>query len=382
MKRSHRRFGVCSLALYALFVAGPANAQYSRSPYSGRSSGGRTSSSRGGSSRQGSESTSGPAGQIYAVPEEDGNTVMIIGPPRHFEAIQKILAELDTAPAQVLVQAMFVEVSLTDALDWQVSGTIFRTQDFIKALDRETGRTFADIGTVHNRYDYDPSNQDFTFRVMTHRFEAVLKALKTITDINVVSRPQILVSDNQEAEFFVGENTPFVTNSQTSAEGASVRNTIQYENVGISLRVTPHINPDGIVNLDVYPEIARRSESTIQISEDLNASVFPTRSAATIVSVKDGQTIVLGGLIENKETDIKTRVPILGSIPLLGWLFRGVDKKVVKTELLIFVTPRVVTTPEELQDVSDAEKERSGISDEPPKMEWEKWKGRKKGTKE
>jgi len=315
------------------------------------------------------------------VPEEDGNTVMIIGPPRHFEAIKKILEELDTAPAQVLVQAMFVEVSLTDALDWQVSGTIFRTEDFIKALDRETGRTFADIPTVHNRYDYDPSAQDFTFRVMTHRFEAVLKALKTITDINVMSRPQVLVSDNQEADFFVGERTPFVTSSQTSSEGTSIRNNIVYDDVGISLRVTPHINPDGVVNLDIFPETARRSESTIQISEDLNASVFPKRSAATMVAVKDGQTIVLGGLIESRETEIQTRVPFLGAIPILGWPFRGVDKEMVKTELLIFVTPRVVTTPEELQEVSDAEKKRSGISDEPPKMEWEKWKGKKKGKK-
>lgn len=348
----------CALALAAL-LPDSAFGQYYRSysRYGGRSS--RSSSST-------SENPASPVGQVYAVPEEDSNTVLIIGPPRHFEAIQKILEELDTPPAQVLIQAMFVEVQLTDAFDWDTSATVFDSPSFIKALDQTTGRTFSDIATAQGRIQ-GGTGEEFTFRIINNHFEAALKALKTITNVNVISRPQVLVSDNQEAQFFVGENTPFISFTRLSSEGSSQVNTIDYQDVGITLEVTPHINPDGVVTMDVYPESSRRSESTVQISEGLNASVFPKRSAETIVSIHDGHTVVIGGLIEDSEVETVRKVPLLGSIPILGWAFRGVNRQKIKTELIIFITPTVVTDPNDLQKVSDKEKERAGVSTEPPK---------------
>ncbi len=346
-------------ALALLAAPRPADAQYYRRPSSRSYSRSRSSVSQ-------AVNPASPVGQVYAVPEEDSNTVLIIGPPRHFEAVRKILEQLDVPPAQVLIQAMFVEVALTDAFDWEPSGTIFGSPQFIKALDEQTGRTFQDIPTVQNRFDYG-LGQNFTFRVYDNHFQIILKALETVTDVNVTSRPQILVSDNQEAQFFVGENTPFITYSRQSTEGTSQINTIEYRDVGIVLNVTPHINPDGVVTMDIYSESSRRSDSTVQISEGLNASVFPKRNAQSIVTVHDGQTVVAGGLIEDQQIETVRRVPILGHIPLLGWLFRGVNRQKVKTELVIFITPRVVTTPDQLRKVSEEEKNRSGVSSEPPK---------------
>jgi len=122
-------------ALALLAAPRPAEAQYYRGPSSRSYSRSRSSGSQ-------AVNPASPVGQVYAVPEEDSNTVLIIGPPRHFEAVRKILEQLDVPPAQVLIQAMFVEVALTDAFDWEPSGTIFGSPQVIKALDEQTGRTF------------------------------------------------------------------------------------------------------------------------------------------------------------------------------------------------------------------------------------------------
>ena len=355
---------LCGLAFLAALLAATAHGQYRPSGF-GRSSPSPSGASRSRTGRSGAANSASAMGQVYAVPEEDGNTILIVAPPRHMEAIQQLLRELDKPRAQVLIQAMFVEVALDDSFDWEVSGTIFRDKHFIKELDRLTGRTFNDINSVQGRFDYSLAQGSPTFQLINHRLELILTALKSVTDINIVSRPQILVSNNESARFFVGENTPFVTRSQLTDQGQTI-NTIQYEEVGVDLQVVPQINEDGIVDMQIMPEISRRSDSTIAISEGLNASVFPTRFAQTVVSVRDGQTIVAGGLIENREIKSVRKVPILGSIPLLGWLFRGVNKQDVKTELLIFITPKVVMNPEDLQVLSESEKARAGVSSDPP----------------
>jgi len=303
-----------------------------------------------GSSRYGSRSsrssTAGGArgtlaGQVYAVPEEDRNSLLIITQPENFEEVRRIIESLDQRPPQVLIQALFAEVGTTRSQDWEPTATIFDSPKFIKQLDQETGRTFQNIATVEGRTQFQ-LGEGFTFQVANRKFEAMLRALNTIAKLNILSRPQILVSDNQEASFFVGEDTPFVTNTRTTPEGGTL-NTITYQQVGLTLNVTPHINPEGLVNMEIFTEISTRSESTVPISEDLSATVFPTRNSQTIVSVQDGQTVVIGGLIRDEIQDQVSKVPVLGSIPLLGYFFTSSQKVKTQVELLIFVTPHVVT---------------------------------------
>jgi general secretion pathway protein D len=144
-----------------------------------------------------------------------------------------------------------------------------------------------------------------------------------------------------------------VTNSRISDTG-SVSNTIQYEDIGVILRVTPRINEDGFVRLEVSPEISTLSDSTVQISEGLNAIVVNSRSAKTTVNVQDGHTIVIGGLITTIDNNVEEKVPFLGDIPGLGLLFKTTRKVKERTELLIILTPHVLSNI----PASDAETQR------------------------
>jgi general secretion pathway protein D len=167
----------------------------------------------------------------------------------------------------------------------------------------------------------------------------------------VLSRPQILTLDNQEATITVGEEVPFIRNTRVTDQGSTF-NTIEYEDVGIILTVTPHINPNGWVILDVHPEISAISDSTVPIAEGVTAAVFTKREARTTVAVRDGQTIVIGGMMRDNMRDVVRSVPFLGRIPLLGGLFRFTDTVKEKTELLIFLTPYILKSEQELQRMS------------------------------
>src|SRR5690606_33875570 len=191
-------------------------------------------------------------------------------------------------------------------------------------------------------------------QVLEEDFSAAVRALETAGKLDVLSRPYILASDNQVASITVGQEVPFVTNSRITDEGGII-NTIDYADIGILLDVIPHINPDGLVILDVAPEISTLTSTTVPISELVNAPVIAKRSALSRVGVKSGQTIVIGGLMEDRKTSTVAKVPILGDIPLIGNAFRRTQQTKVKTELLIFLTPHVATDPDLLEDMADQE---------------------------
>ncbi|UCF16742.1 MAG: type II and III secretion system protein, partial [Phycisphaerales bacterium] len=145
----------------------------------------------------------------------------------------------------------------------------------------------------------------------------------------------------------------------TEVAGQS-QTTIEYrDDIGIVLNVTPSINPDGLVNMTVNPQITTRSADSVAITEDLSAEAFSTRSAETKVAVRNGQTIVIGGLIEDQLTDTIKKIPLLGDIPLAGHLFKRTIKEKTKTELLIFLTPHVAMDATGLTPISEAERGRS-----------------------
>ena len=147
---------------------------------------------------------------------------------------------------------------------------------------------------------------------------------------------------------------PFIRDTRTTETGQTI-NTITYEDIGIILEVTPHINSDGLVIMDVKPEVSTIKETTIPISETVDAPIFAKRSAESRVAIRDGQTIVIGGLIEDRKTATIRKVPLLGSIPLLGMLFRRTINEKAKTELLIFLTPHVAHEAGQLQAMSEDE---------------------------
>ena len=156
----------------------------------------------------------------------------------------------------------------------------------------------------------------------------------------MLSRPYILASDNQQATVTVGQVVPYISESRLD-ENDNTINTVTYADVGIILTVIPHINPDGLVTLQVEPQISDEASTSIAISNGVTSPVFDLRSAQTYVAVQDGQTIVIGGLMQDEKQSTITKVPILGSLPFIGTLFQRNDVTKTKTELLIFMTPHV-----------------------------------------
>ena len=206
----------------------------------------------------------------------------------------------------------------------------------------------------------NPLLQGLDIDAATGDLETRIRALQDSGRLNVLSRPYILTSNNQMARITVGSQVPVATGSSISTAGSQT--TTDYNDVGIILEVTPSINPDGLVNMTIRPEISTLTGQEITISQDLTLPVFSRRLAETKVAVKDGQTIVIGGLIQDEVRDNVVKVPLLGDIPLAGLLFRRTEKVKNKTELLIFLTPYVAKEANDLTPISDAERSHSNIS--------------------
>ena len=284
-------------------------------------------------------------GQVFFVADEDTNSLLVRAPSKHFDRVKKVIAELDKEIPQVLIKVLIVEVIHNDLTDIGGQFSVLNLHLSTTAgLKTDLGGTETD------------SDGGLVTSTVTAGFSATYNALKKLGRIDVLSRPYILASDNQEARITVGQEVPFIRSSRTTETGQTI-NTIEYEDVGIILKVTPQVNPDGKVIMDVAPEISSVTDTTVPISETVNATIYAKRSAKTRVAINNGQTIVIGGLMEDRFTDSVRKVPVLGDIPgAVGDLFRRTYKDKVKTELLLFITPHVVRRSTDLQKVSDDEK--------------------------
>ncbi len=276
--------------------------------------------------------------EVAIVAEPTSNTLLLSASPRYYDVVAQMIQELDQPPPQVLIQVLLAEVTIDETnefgIEWQAMET-WRGHD----LTGGTAPAFAASAglTLNPGFQVSVTGGDVNF---------MLRALQSQGRLEVLSRPQILASDNQQATINIGQRVPFITNSRITEEGTTI-NTIEYQDVGIILDVTPRINPDGFVKLEVHPEISALDDSTVPISEGVNAIIVNNRSAETTVTVQDGHTIIIGGLITTTDRDRLNKVPFLGDIPGLGWLFRSTRKVKERTELLIILTPTVLRNIEE-----------------------------------
>ncbi len=269
----------------------------------------------------------------------NANTLLLSASPRYFETIAEMIRELDQPPPQVLIQVLLVEISLDDTLDFGMDWDVRLSP----------GGTSINVGTDFG-IATDIGKSGFNLAISSSDLGFFLRALQAQGRLEVLSRPQILASDNQQASIEIGESVPFIRDSRITEQGTTL-NTIQYEPVGILLTVTPRINPDGFVRMEVIPEISSLSESTVQISEGLNASIINKRTARTTVSVQDGHTVIIGGLIRTQDQRRVDKVPFLGDLPGIGWLFKKVKIVKERKELLIILTPHV------LRNIAEADAE-------------------------
>ena len=295
--------------------------------------------------------------ETYFQADPNTNSLLVMTSSKNYQKIKPIIDELDKPVAQVLIKVLFAELSHTNSVDLGTEFSMLNLSN--EGGSTQTTQVFGRPPTL-TLPGGATGPTGLSVRTIQGDLDLVLHALQETGRLNVLSRPYVLTRNNQLARITVAEEVPIPTGSTTVA--GQTQTTITYRNdIGIVLNVTPSINPEGIVNMVVVPQITTRTGETVAISETLEAETFITRSAETRVAVRDGQTIVIGGLIEDQETDTVRKVPLLGDIPVAGNLFKRTIKEKRKTELLIFLTPRVAQEPLALTPISDAERARSNL---------------------
>ena len=305
------------------------------------------------------------------------NSVIIIGSRRDYETIKRVIDDLDIRRRQVFVESAILEIAVDRlrALGTNFSigfsfngdnagffgtalpgipsllGVAANPQSFLTAISSISGLF---LGLVGDSVDPDgsgpiPPIPSFTF---------LFQALASLTDVNVLSTPSIVTTDNEEAEIVVADVIPFPTGSTVGETGVTVQ-TIDRQPVGIRLVLTPQISEGDFLNLNIHTEVSAVSPAP----PDLNTAVFgiatSTRSADSSVIVKDGQTIVIGGLVQDRETVAESKVPLLGDIPLLGYLFKFKQRRSTKINLLILLTPRIVENESDMQKLLEDRQRRN-----------------------
>lgn len=272
--------------------------------------------------------------EVIVQGDDKSNSLLVSVSPRYREKVEQLVRDIDATPPQVLIQVLLAEVTLDRAGQFGIEATFGPFGgDQVRGGYLGAG---SPIGTALGVPNFSVSSVDFNL---------LIRALESQGRLEVLSRPQLTVRNNEKAHFQVGQNIGLADSLQTFSNGTT-QTSIRREDVGIILDVTPSVSTDGYIRMDVQPTISSLSDRTTQISEQIQTAIVDKRDLQTVVTVKDGETIVLGGLIQNREQDFKTKVPGLGDIPLLGELFRSTKTSQTKTELLVLLTPRVIRSAE------------------------------------
>lgn len=291
----------------------------------------------------------GFTGEVTIVPDARANNLLVRANRTDYGLIENVVRQLDTRPLQVMIEVLIAEVRRDKSLNLGVSFELGETTVSNGAGTTATGSTSgagnAGLG-------------DFAINVMKIggiNLDATLRAVAGKNNVSILSRPVVLTANNQEAEIVVGSQRPFVQVSRSLPTDLAVRDqVVQYKDVGTKLTVRPSISVDGSVELEVKQEVSSATTETA-----FNAPVISTRSVQTQLLIKDGQTVVLGGLTD-KQKDVTTRgVPFLSSIPFIGGLFGRVSRQTTETELFIFLTPRVIRSDEDAARLTAPIEQRS-----------------------
>ena len=304
--------------------------------------------------------------EVKVVADKATNSLVITAKPEEFQVLEPIILKLDIPRKQVYVEALIMEVRATlqisVGVDWTVAdetslplgaddGVAFggsRTSG-ASVLD-ELGRLTVPSGLTAGVVSFPVTIGGVTFSNLA----ALITAAQTDNNFNIISTPQLMTLDNEEASVVVAENIPFSTRVD---EGTAVTDraiqSLEYRDVGVTLKVTPQINEKRFVKLKIFEEISRVVSETTQVTptQVVLAPTTTKRTAETNVQVRDGQTVVIAGLVGDNVDISSTKVPCLGDIPIVGWLFKSETRNTTRTNLLIFLTPYIVATPEEAEEI-------------------------------
>jgi general secretion pathway protein D len=284
----------------------------------------------------------------------DRNALLVSATPGEFALVEEVLAKLDIQALQVMIDLTIFEVTLNDQLRYGIqyaasNGGLAIGDDGAFNLTRGTltGASGSIIQPI-----IAPAVPGFSFTIEGEsRTRFILDALSAVTEVNVLSSPNILVVNNKVAKLLVGDEVPIITQTTTSTVTTNplIVNTVQYRNTGVSLEVTPHVNASGIITLDIAQNVSDVSQTT---TSNIDSPTIQNRSLLTTVSVRSGETVMLGGLIRAGSLTDRSGIPLLHDLPGIGFLFGSKNNTASRTELVIMMRPIISTTPSDIQQVT------------------------------
>ena len=271
------------------------------------------------------------ASGISIVTDDGNNALVISATPSEIRRIRRVLAQIDTMPAQVLIEATIAEVTLNDNLK-------FGLRWFFEKGSNEFSLTDSVVKALTPAI---PALSGFSYFLNTTNAKVLLNALAGITNVNVISSPSLMTLNNKRAVLQIGDEVPIATQSATSVAtpNAPIVNSISFRNTGVILSITPRISDNGQVLLEIEQEV---SDVKATSSSNIDSPTIQQRRIKTTVSVADGGSIVLAGMMQDRATRSREQIPLLGDVPVVGNLFKNKDDTIARTELLITITPQVV----------------------------------------
>ncbi|WP_036243188.1 type II secretion system secretin GspD [Methylobacter luteus] len=307
--------------------------------------------------------------EVRIIADEINNSIVVVATPQEYEKIRTVINQLDVLPLQVLIDATIVSVNLTDRLrygiQWflshhNVGGEHVATSNNTSGsrlngpLQQSDGTSFRDIaaGAVTGGFGY-------AFLSDSGDIRAVLNASANDNQLNVISSPSLMVLNNQEASIQVGDEIPLRTSQSSTLptsgqsfdqSGLVQTSAIQQRKTGVKLKVKPRVNASGLVIMDIEQSVERPQRTT---DSNIDSPTIQTREITSNVAVQSGETVVLGGLIDENDTYNRDGIPFLHKLPLIGPLFGGTTKEKIKTELVVLITPRVVASKQDGRLITD-----------------------------
>jgi general secretion pathway protein D len=301
-------------------------------------------------SRDTSRGGNGMIGQTVIVSSPQSNALVIRTAPSNYTLLRETIDSLDKRPVQVLMEVTVAEVVLGRGTEYGIN--------WAAATGNARDARGAQFGQPIIPDTLDPI-QDFLGRVTrlgSVDVRAVLRTLASSSTVNVLSTPEVLAVNNREARILVGSKVPFIASTRLGNDVAIDR-AVQYQDVGTQLTLIPTINDDGYVSVQLLQEVSSLANQTVQAA--LNAPVITTREASTRAIVRDGQTVVIGGLIGTSTEVVSSGVPLLKDIPGLGFLFKRQTTAKNRTELAIFITPYIIRSDAEADALFERARKRT-----------------------
>ena len=313
-----------------------------------------------GGAPQGKKAAPVVAGKVRISADKATNSLIIMADKEDYMVLEEVIKKLDIPRSMVYIEALIMEVDMNKSLNIGIDWTAFGKAS-LGGKETLVGGGFAGgfpqpTDLLQGGLTLGMVTEPLTIAGVTvSNITAIINAVKTDDDFRILSTPQILTTDNEEARIVVGENRPFQTRSTTDVSGGTFES-FEYRDVAKTLKITPHVTEDRLVRMQINLEVTTINQAaTLTTSSTL--PVTNKRTVDTTVIVKDDQTIVIGGLIDDTSTANENKVPALGDIPLLGWLFRNKSLNNIKTNLYIFITPRVIKNPEDAIRIYQGKKE-------------------------